>query len=230
MGDSRVVVYPSNSSSSKYVKLNVGGTLHYTTIGTLTKHDNMLRAMFSGRMEVLTDSEGWILIDRCGKHFGLVLSFLRDGSIALPESRREDLLEILTEAKYYCIQHHSDDNILRNIELFDKLSLRFSERILFIKDVLVSNEICLWSFFGNAQKIIDVDCTSIVYGQDKKHTKVEFPEARIYEETLNSLLYENRDSLPDSELMKATMSLGIDGNDRDERERVERGVDRLRRK
>ena len=32
--------------------------------GTLTKHDNMLRAMFSGRMEVLTDSDGWILIDR----------------------------------------------------------------------------------------------------------------------------------------------------------------------
>lgn len=58
MGDNRVVVYPSNSSSSKYVKLNVGGTLHYTTIGTLTKHDNMLRAMFSGRMEVLTDAEG----------------------------------------------------------------------------------------------------------------------------------------------------------------------------
>jgi len=51
---------------------------------------------------------GWILIDRCGKHFGLVLSFLRDGSIALPESRREDLLEILTEAKYYCIQQLVD--------------------------------------------------------------------------------------------------------------------------
>ena len=29
-------------------QLNVGGSLHYTTIGTLTKHDNMLRAMFSG--------------------------------------------------------------------------------------------------------------------------------------------------------------------------------------
>ena len=51
---------------SKYVKLNVGGTLFYTTMGTLTKHDNMLRAMFSGRMEVLTDPEGWILIDRSG--------------------------------------------------------------------------------------------------------------------------------------------------------------------
>lgn len=43
---------------AQYVKLNIGGSLHYTTIGTLTKHDTMLRAMFSGRMEVLTDSEG----------------------------------------------------------------------------------------------------------------------------------------------------------------------------
>mgnify|MGYP001794227938 CR=1 FL=1 len=47
---------------------------------------------------------GWILIDRCGKHFGLILNFLRDSAVVLPESRREDLLEILTEAKYYCIQ------------------------------------------------------------------------------------------------------------------------------
>lgn len=43
---------------SEYVKLNIGGSLYYTTIGTLQKHDTMLRAMFSGRMEVLTDSEG----------------------------------------------------------------------------------------------------------------------------------------------------------------------------
>lgn len=48
-----VIKYPS-----EYVKLNIGGSLHYTTIGTLQKHDTMLRAMFSGRMEVLTDSEG----------------------------------------------------------------------------------------------------------------------------------------------------------------------------
>ena len=44
---------------TKYVKLNVGGSLFYTTLGTLTKRaDSMLRAMFSGRMEVLTDTEG----------------------------------------------------------------------------------------------------------------------------------------------------------------------------
>lgn len=54
-GDHRTVI---KGAPSQYVKLNVGGSLHYTTIGTLTKNDSMLRAMFSGRMEVLTDSEG----------------------------------------------------------------------------------------------------------------------------------------------------------------------------
>ena len=67
---------------------------------------------------------------------------------------------------------HSDDNLLKNIELFDKLSLRFNRRILFIKDVIGSQEICCWTFFGNGQKINEVCCTSIVYGTDKKHTKV----------------------------------------------------------
>ena len=37
-----------------------------------------------GRMEVLTDSEGWIMIDRSGKHFGSILNFLRDGNVFLP--------------------------------------------------------------------------------------------------------------------------------------------------
>ena len=42
----------------KYIKLNVGGSLFYTTLGTLTKHDNMLRAMFSERIPLETDGEG----------------------------------------------------------------------------------------------------------------------------------------------------------------------------
>ena len=96
----------------------------------------------------------------------------------------------------------SDDNILKNIELFDKLSLRFSNRVLFIKDVIGSNEICCWSFYGHGKKIAEVCCTAIVYATDRKNTKVEFPEARIYEETLNCLLYENR--IVDQELMQAT--------------------------
>ena len=64
-GDPRTTIERRGSASStpirypsEYVKLNIGGSLHYTTISTLRKHDTMLRAMFGGRMEVLTDSEG----------------------------------------------------------------------------------------------------------------------------------------------------------------------------
>lgn len=46
---------------------------------------------------------GWILIDRCGKHFGTILNYLRDGAVPLPESRRE-IEELLAEAKYYLVQ------------------------------------------------------------------------------------------------------------------------------
>lgn len=237
------------------------------------------------------------MIDRCGKHFGTILNYLRDGTVALPDSYKE-IMELLAEAKYFlieeltesclqalakkereaepicrvplitsqkeeqllimstskvriedifklniflpclnllcsfviyysCLQpvvkllinrHNnkysytstSDDNLLKNIELFDKLSLRFSGRVLFIKDVIGSNEICCWSFFGHGKKCAEVCCTSIVYATDKKHTKVEFPEARIYEETLGILLYESRNG-PDQDLIQATSSRGAVG-------------------
>ncbi|KAL7860573.1 hypothetical protein AOLI_G00169220 [Acnodon oligacanthus] len=234
-------------AGSKYVKLNVGGSLHYTTVQTLSKEDNLLRSMCDGSTEVTIDSEGWVVLDRCGRHFPLVLNFLRDGTVPLPETQRE-LEEVLNEAQYYrlqgLIQHclstlqkrsevfeggchipmitsakeeqrmistcrkpvvklqnnrgnnkysytsNSDDNLLKNIELFDKLGLRFNGRVLFIKDVL-GDEICCWSFYGDGRKIAEVCCTSIVYATEKKQTKVEFPEARIFEETLNILIYEN---------------------------------------
>ncbi|XP_063812107.1 BTB/POZ domain-containing adapter for CUL3-mediated RhoA degradation protein 2 isoform X1 [Pseudophryne corroboree] len=296
---------------NKYVRLNVGGSLYYTTVQVLTRHDTMLKAMFSGRMEVLTDKEGWILIDRCGKHFGSILNYLRDETIALPKNRHE-IKELMAEAKYYLIQGlvekcqtalqdknesyeavcnipiitspkeeekliessakpvvkllynrsnnkysytrsqrdkgtslsvalcppqimkfslydvhrsdystracagswessisltprlkiNSDDNLLKNIELFDKLSLRFNGRVLFMKDV-IGDEICCWSFYGQGRKLAEVCCTSIVYATEKKQTKVEFPEARIYEETLNVLLYETP-RVPDNSLLEAT--------------------------
>ncbi|KAG9333287.1 hypothetical protein JZ751_012874 [Albula glossodonta] len=218
-------------AGSKYVKLNVGGSLHYTTVQTLSKEDSLLKSMCNGGVEVTIDSEGWVVLDRCGRHFGLVLNFLRDGSVPLPESQRE-IEEVLKEAQFYrvqgLIQHchtalkkrmegfegacripmitsakeeqrmiascrkpvvklqnnrgnnkysytsNSDDNLLKNIELFDKLGLRFNGRVLFVKDVL-GDEICCWSFYGEGRKIAEV----------------EFPEARIFEETLNILIYEN---------------------------------------
>jgi len=41
-----------------------------------------------------------VFIDRCGKHFGTILNFLRDGTVPLPETCVE-ISEILAETKYY---------------------------------------------------------------------------------------------------------------------------------
>lgn len=43
---------------NKYVRLNVGGNLFYTTLHVLTRQNSMLKAMFSGQKEVFTDKEG----------------------------------------------------------------------------------------------------------------------------------------------------------------------------
>lgn len=53
-------------------------------------------------------------------------------------------------------------------------------------------EICCWAFYGHGKKIAEVCCESIVYATDRKHTKIEFPEAKILDETLNIMLYERR--------------------------------------
>ena len=68
--------------------------------------------------------------------------------------------------------------MLKNIELFDKLSLRFNGRVLFIKDV-IGDEICCWSFYGQGRKIAEVCCTSIVYATEKKQTKVRASSGRF---------------------------------------------------
>uniref|UniRef100_A0A5F8G709 Potassium channel tetramerisation-type BTB domain-containing protein n=1 Tax=Monodelphis domestica TaxID=13616 RepID=A0A5F8G709_MONDO len=49
---------------NKYIQLNVGGSLYYTTVHVLTHHDTMLKAMFSGCMEVLTDKEEGLISAR----------------------------------------------------------------------------------------------------------------------------------------------------------------------
>lgn len=82
---------------------------------------------------------------------------------------------------------NSDDNMLKNIELFDKLSLRFNGRVLFIKDV-IGDEICCWSFYGQGRKIAEVCCTSIVYATEKKQTKVRAPRGRLRVASLRYIL------------------------------------------
>ncbi|EPB80282.1 K+ channel tetramerisation domain protein [Ancylostoma ceylanicum] len=183
--------------------------------------------------QVVTDSNGWVLIDRSGRHFGVILDFLRDGFVPLPDCRVE-VEQILAEARYYLVQDlasecqswlealrarrdvqepkatcsipvvhtkaeadrlvlnsvkpaikllinrhnnkysytsQSDDNIMKNLELFDRLAVKFHDRILFVKGTF-SSEVCQWKFFGKGAKRAEVCCTSIVYATDKKQTKV----------------------------------------------------------
>lgn len=128
MSDSTNSISVSKKSSTsgegihfnKYIKLNVGNHLFLTSLDTLTKQDTMFKAMFSGRMEVVQDSEGkrnemffdvmidefrlgWVLIDRDGQHFGMILNYLRDGNVNLPDCL-QILNELLQEAKFYCIE------------------------------------------------------------------------------------------------------------------------------
>lgn len=51
---------------------------------------------------IFVPHSGWIMIDRCGTHFGTIMNFLRDGSVPLPETTK-GVAELLAEAKYYCI-------------------------------------------------------------------------------------------------------------------------------
>ena len=86
---------------------------------------------------------------------------------------------------------------------------------MFIKDIIANDEICCWSFYGNGKKVSEVCCTSIVYATEKKQTKVEFPEARIYEDTLNALLYESNRPL-DAELLRATRRVALQSREKDD--------------
>lgn len=55
---------------SKYIKLNVGGSLHYTTVQTLSKEDSLLRSICNGGTEVTIDSEGeWMYLFLLGPSF-----------------------------------------------------------------------------------------------------------------------------------------------------------------
>uniref|UniRef100_A0A0B7AH64 DUSP domain-containing protein n=1 Tax=Arion vulgaris TaxID=1028688 RepID=A0A0B7AH64_9EUPU len=86
------------------IKLDIGGNQFTTSVLTLTRDPNsMLAAMFSGRHELKTESDGSYFIDRDGTHFRYVLNYLRDGCIkegTLPQSETT-WRELLTEAEFF---------------------------------------------------------------------------------------------------------------------------------
>lgn len=94
-----------------------------------------------------------------------------DTTTNIPTPRKSIYTEENTSDDRF-LSSSSDEMLMKNIELFDKLSIRLHNRILFVKDVTGSEEICCWSFYGNGQKMAEVCCTSIVYATERKHNKV----------------------------------------------------------
>jgi len=106
----------TSSSRSTIVKLNVGGEFFTTSVQTLTRDpSSILAAMFStGRhhdpfleYEVKPQplEDGSFFIDRDGKHFRILLNYLRNKELILPEDANDTFLkELKAEAKFYKIR------------------------------------------------------------------------------------------------------------------------------
>lgn len=88
------VVFPN------VIDLNVGGYHYTTSLSTLRKYeDSMLAVMFSGRYNLVRDKTGYIFIDRDGRYFGDILSYIRCDRMP-PEPI---VLNVLREAEFFCI-------------------------------------------------------------------------------------------------------------------------------
>ena len=66
----------------KPIKLDIGGFIFKTSLGTLRKDtDSMLASMFSGRFDMKEQEDGSYFIDRDPTHFRFILNFLRTGKV-----------------------------------------------------------------------------------------------------------------------------------------------------
>jgi len=97
--------------SRPYVKLNVGGKIFATTIGTLTmEKDTFFTGLFSGAFSTRRDNDGAILIDRDPTWFHLILNYLRgvDVRLIIQQLALHDKYALLQEVSYYSISSLED--------------------------------------------------------------------------------------------------------------------------
>jgi len=111
-------------STSTAVKLNVGGQLFTTNRETLTRiPSSILAGMFSTGpdrdpffrpmdygLNPEPSEDGSFFIDRDGKHFRIILNYLRNKELILPEDASDTFLkELEAEAKFYKIRGMRDE-------------------------------------------------------------------------------------------------------------------------
>ncbi|KIH50450.1 K+ channel tetramerization domain protein [Ancylostoma duodenale] len=86
------------SELNRRVKLNVGGQIFETTVGTLRRvPDTTLAKLVENTSDLSNEA---IFIDHDPKYFSSVLNFLRDGRIPLPDNIN-DIDELRREAQYF---------------------------------------------------------------------------------------------------------------------------------
>uniref|UniRef100_A0A1I7TI47 BTB domain-containing protein n=1 Tax=Caenorhabditis tropicalis TaxID=1561998 RepID=A0A1I7TI47_9PELO len=90
------------SSQNAIIKLNVGGKVFKTTKSTLKKVDGFFRTIVETSVPIGRDEEGCIIVQRNPKHFGLILNYLRYGTIQLPANYYL-LKAISEEADFYLL-------------------------------------------------------------------------------------------------------------------------------
>lgn len=93
------------SSSMGYVRLDVGHNLYTCHRDTLTKFDQtVLAKLISPEFDTRLSEQDYIVIDRDGKHFGVILNYLRDHtSFDVSAYSYAQLQHIAKEADYYCL-------------------------------------------------------------------------------------------------------------------------------
>ncbi|XP_060101492.1 BTB/POZ domain-containing protein KCTD17 isoform X2 [Heteronotia binoei] len=94
---------PASSNRSKWVRLNVGGTVFLTTRQTLCREQKSFLCRLCQGEELQSDRDetGAYLIDRDPTYFGPILNFLRHGKLVLDKDMAEE--GVLEEAEFYNI-------------------------------------------------------------------------------------------------------------------------------
>lgn len=101
------------SIDDEIVAFNVGGEIFSTKRSTIERNvdvDSRLSLIFQNRSETARDAQGRVFFDRDGNLFRLILNFLRDGKLILPE-KFDEFHQLKSEAEFYRI-----DRLINEIE------------------------------------------------------------------------------------------------------------------
>ena len=99
----------------KIIKLNIGGTLFYTTIGTLlNQSETMFSAMFGGKFHADYDVNNEYFFDRNPAYFGIILDYMRGVNVV-------DLIESYSfqEKKLFIqeLAYYGMNNLINSLEI-----------------------------------------------------------------------------------------------------------------